>query len=167
MVLPLEHIITTPEFIAFYKEAEDYCDFIEYYDAHNEQFLTTAQNHLFELYKAGKALQWVELESEITDDNETENSSYPEELAFIGQRLGDCQYYWHVFDPSDANDTQAVCGDLTDDLGDIYKDLKRSLLLYNIDKESAVWNFKFFFEHHWSEHCINAIYAIHYFLARK
>ena len=165
--LPLKDLIKTPEFIAFYKAAENYCDFIEHYDAHNEQFLMAAQKHLFELYNVGKALQWVELESEINDDNETESNRRHDELRFIGERLGDCQYYWHVFDPSIENDTEPVCGDLTDDLGDIYKDLKQGLLMYGIDKEhikeSAVWDFKFFFERHWGEHCINAIYAIHYF----
>jgi hypothetical protein len=47
-----------------------------------------------------------------------------------------------VFDPTKDDDIEPVCGDLLDDLGDIYKDLKNSLLLFDkgtpAEIESAV-----------------------------
>jgi hypothetical protein len=73
-----------------------------------------------------------------------------------------------VFDPTKNNDVLPVCGDLLDNLLDIYKDLKESILLYDNSKSTelgnAVWTFKWNFENHWGDHCINAIYAIHYLI---
>jgi len=58
--------------------------------------------------------------------------------------------------------------DLKYDLGDIYKDLKNFLLLFDkgspAEIESAVWTLKWSFDNHWGDHCINANYAIHYFI---
>ena len=58
-----------------------------------------------------------------------EEKEFEKILFFISERL-DNRYYWHVFDPSNQVDTEPVCGDLLDDLGDIYKDLKRSILIF-------------------------------------
>jgi hypothetical protein len=86
-------------------------------------------------------------------------------LNSLADRLNN-RFYWHVFDPAKEDDIEPVCGDLLDDLGDIYKDLKNSLLLFDkgspAEIESAVWTLKWSFDSHWGRHCINSIYAIHY-----
>jgi hypothetical protein len=64
-------------------------------------------------------------------------------LSRLDARLGSNRYYWDVFDPFDHEDHQAVCGDLVDDLADIYKDIKRGLTVFDIgtlaSRETASW----------------------------
>ncbi|RZK64456.1 MAG: DUF5063 domain-containing protein [Pedobacter sp.] len=154
-------------FTNFYKLAENYCNFIESSEKISaEAFLVSIQKHLVELYSSGLKLEDVDLTSVINYERAYTNS---EIINLISEKL-DAQFYWHIFDPSDLNDTEAVCGDLIDDLNDIYLDLKSSIELFNPERdecrENALWQFKFDFDNHWNSHCINAIYAIHYFLKR-
>jgi len=52
-----------------------------------------------------------------------------------------------------------------------YTTTKFSFMTYNLDKEdckeNALWQFKFDFNKHWGDHCINALSAIHYFLQNE
>lgn len=89
-------------------------------------------------------------------------------MSFTADRLDNNRYYWHVFDPTKDTQIEFVCGDLLDDLTDIYQDLKNSIFLFESDKpekiETAVWNLKWSFDNHWDDHDINASYALHYFI---
>jgi hypothetical protein len=53
---------------------------------------------------------------------------------------------------------------LTDDLGDIYRDLKSALSPYDSGNDcaqsNAVWEWKFSFETHWREHLVHALYTL-------
>ena len=133
------------------------------------KFLTVMQRHLLTLYSYGLDMPLVKLEESTNSEFEMPDVEMESVLRLTGENLP-YQYYWHVFDPSDDKDTTAVCGDMVDDIGDIYKDIKRSLLLFDSGSQTvqqhAVWQFKFDFENHWSNHCINALYAIHYFQQR-
>jgi hypothetical protein len=161
-------IIITKEFRDFYKSATDYCDHIEnYHGSSSADFMKATRQNLLHLYDTGLKLQWVDLQSNAEFDDRLDDKEFETILHSISAKLGQ-RYYWHVFNPSNQEDTESVCGDLVDDLGDIYKDLKRSILLYQIDtidsRERAVWDFKFLFEKHWNDHCINALTGIHFFL---
>lgn len=164
-------ILTTQEFLSFLSTARNFCALLETKQSISpKEFLAAIQRHLLILYSCGMNMRAIELQ--VPTDNEMEIPDIEMEsmLRFIGESLQD-RYYWHVFDPSDSNDTTSVCGDLVDDVGDMYKDIKRSLLLFDTGsdeaKENAIWQFKFDFESHWGDHCVNALYAVHYFLQRK
>jgi hypothetical protein len=53
---------------------------------------------------------------------------------------------------------------LTDDLSDIYRDLKSALAFYESSDEcaklNAVWEWKLGFETHWREHLVHALYIL-------
>ena len=73
------------------------------------------------------------------------------------------EHYWMVFDPYDMADHEPVVGDLTDDLLDIYRDLRRGLDILN-ERDSlgdAVleWNVHFT---HWGHHAVDALCALHH-----
>ncbi|GAB3636942.1 hypothetical protein GCM10027422_25320 [Hymenobacter arcticus] len=149
--------------------ARRYCLLIE-----NQQpvtpavFLPQVQLLLLDLYTAALNLDWIDLQSNI--DHKTEEIDLPKILRVVAEKIGDSRYYWSVFDPTSEVDTEAVCGDLLDDLGDIYKDLSHALIVFDLQtidsQEDAVWRFKFDFVHHWSDHCVNAIRALHYFIQK-
>ena len=65
--------------------------------------------------------------------------------------------YWTIFDPSKIEDKDAVFNELSDDLADIYRDIKYGLLLFDAGHFSeAVWQWKFHFKIHWGRHLLSA-----------
>lgn len=164
-----EQIIKSKEFTDFYKTALDFCAFIE-----NQQplssvdFMKATRQHLLRLYTTALELQWVGLQSNAEFEDPLQDVEIKPLRDSISQRLEGSQFYWHVFEPTDKEDITPVCGDLVDDLGDMYKDLKNAIMIFNLDQpgceENALWNFKFLFEKHWDDHCINALSAIHFYL---
>jgi len=61
-------------------------------------------------------------------------------------------------------------GDLLYDILDIYKDIKRQLIVFELNTkgscENSVWSMAFDFWHHWSNHAIDAIRTIHYVIEK-
>jgi hypothetical protein len=166
--LTIDKIIQTDSFINFIKSVRHFCDFIEKDKAEkNVTFLRVTQTHLQSLYFGGQKLQLVDLNYDLDFEDLMTKPELEIILSSLADRLNN-RFYWHVFDPTKEDDIEPVCGDLLDDLGDIYKDLKNSLLLYDkgtpAEIESAAWTFKWSFDNHWGDHCINAIYALHYFI---
>ncbi len=74
--------------------------------------------------------------------------------------------YWQVFDPYDHD--EPVGGSLSDDLLDVYADLRRGLELWNSDapRSAAIWEWRFHFHAHWGAHATNALRALHRALER-
>lgn len=149
-----------------------FCSFIE--TVNNKTgyaYLMLLRQHLLRLYECGLQLPEVELKDTIPDEPEPD----AKHLQHVAQSLSNCLshncFYCHVFDPSVETDKEVVTGDLPDDIYDIYKDLKCVLLLWNIGTETAQagagFNLRFLFIHHWGDHCMNALYAIHYFLQKS
>ncbi|MGE5479640.1 MAG: DUF5063 domain-containing protein [Chloroflexota bacterium] len=170
--MTVEQIIKTKEFSEFYQNALEFCESIDNYKTKSKvDFLEKIRQNLLCLYSAGLKLQLVDLQSDVDFDENIDDQEFKNVLKSIGDRLQDARYYWHVFDPTNVEDNELVCGDLLDDLGDIYKDLKYSIMIFNLDKpdcqESALWQFKFDFDEHWNDHCINALTAIHYYLENE
>jgi hypothetical protein len=73
--------------------------------------------------------------------------------------------YFKIFDPfaglADGKPEEPVVGGLGDDLADIYRDLKRALALWDLGQHrAAIWEWKFNFGCHWSEHATSALRAL-------
>jgi len=78
------------------------------------------------------------------------------------------QVYWEVFDPLNNPPGEPVAGDIVDDIGDIYRDVARGLVLYEAGRENeALWEWGFNFRIHWGEHATGAIRALHAFLSQE
>ena len=169
--ISVEEFIKTNNFIEFIKDARHFCTFMENISTEEpDSFLSKTQTHLQTLYSGGQMLVPVDLKyDEDFDDilTEEELQDISNNLVYILQKN---RTYWVVFDPTNENDTEPVCGDLFDDLIAVYRELKNMLLLYDKGTpaavEAAIWNVKFNFDIHWSNHCIDCIYALHYFIRR-
>lgn len=168
----ISKIIATNEFSNFIDAARKFCSFIETYQPDTPRnFISLTQNHLLSLYNVGNCLLDVDEKSDKKFENQLNESEYQKTLHFIADRLYDYRYYWYVYDPTTRKkDVGIIYGDLYEDLGTIYKFLKQSLLLFSLKspaaKQNAIWDFKWYFDKHWSTHCANAIYAIHHFLQK-
>lgn len=168
---PFEEVRQTPEFAKYYEAASHFCIFLEESKGLTTTgFLDKARAHLLRLYAAALAMPWINLESDKEYEEKLSADDFQTILITVAEQLDSARYYWHVFDPTNDLDTTPVCGDLLDDIGDIYKDLKYSLMIFNLGKEDceeiALWDLKFNFDAHWSQHCVNALYAIHFYLKK-
>jgi hypothetical protein len=64
-----------------------------------------------------------------------------------------------VLDPFEFE--EPVCGDLRDDLQDIYDDLRTGIREYEAGrKNNAIWDWKFGVDNHWGQHAVDAIRAL-------
>lgn len=161
--------LTKKEFQDFLFFARKYCDFVEQKSNSTElENLKSFQTLLIELYRTGKVIPSVTLTHNLEFDTNLDDTT----VKFITQTISDkipFSYYWNLLNPTDSkNLAETACGDLVDDLADIYRDIKEAILMFDIDKieakESALWDFKFHYDNHWSEHCIEALFAIHHYL---
>ncbi|MEX6690890.1 DUF5063 domain-containing protein [Danxiaibacter flavus] len=166
--MTIDKLIEADSFVDFLKSVRDFCDFVENgKNDNNVAFLRLTQSHLQSLYFGGQKLQFVDLNYNLDFEEIMTKTQLDNILNRLADRLFN-RFYWVIFEPSKDSGIEPVCGDLLDDLGDIYKDLKNSLLLFDkgtpAEIESAVWTFKWGFDNHWGNHCINATYALHYFI---
>jgi len=97
------------------------------------------------------------------------NTRRKEEFARVyrkGRRLP-IGYYGEVFNPLTVPPEEPVVGDLSDDLADIYFELRAGLDLYeNKQPQEALWTWKFGLEIHWGEHATSAIRVLHCWLTK-
>jgi hypothetical protein len=64
-----------------------------------------------------------------------------------------------VFDPYEEG--KLVTGSLTDDVIDVYCDLKMGLDAFDAGHvEGAVWDWRFNFAHHWGHHAVDGLRAL-------
>ena len=73
--------------------------------------------------------------------------------------------YGEVFDPTVIPPQTPVCGSLSDDIADIYRDVVTGLREYQAGRRNAAlreWGF--LLQIHWGEHATGAIRALHRWL---
>jgi hypothetical protein len=80
----------------------------------------------------------------------------------LGETIGDSDLYWLVADPFPFDKEPAlVASSLTDDLTDIYLELKKGLNLWdNGQRQDALWEWRFGFTAHWGRDAANALAAL-------
>ena len=75
------------------------------------------------------------------------------------------EIYWEVYDAF-ADGEEPVCGALSDDLGDIYYDIKEGLYFFDQGNESeAAWRWRFSYFTNWGRHLTGAQTALHQYFA--
>ena len=139
----------------FVREARAYCRFVETAsELRLADRLQAARDRLLDLYSAALWLPSVEPDG-------TDASSSPEPpTGWPG--FADKDIYWELFDPYEHEDTEPVAGSLTDDVLDVYRDIRRGLTLWDASqRQNAIWEWRFHFDVHWGDHAIDALRALH------
>jgi len=169
---------STIEFLATVRQ---FIDLLEDKNIDKKVFYQKAHKSLAKLYLTALQLEQIELiyssaESEFNVISQDELKKQNESLI---SNLGKDSFYWEVFDPTyteengkpdkgwKITDKEPSQGWLVDDFADIYADLKEEIIKIDIigtdeSIEDALWQLKFGFNHHWGNHCVNAIRALHY-----
>lgn len=145
----------TRELAAFVAEARQFCDFIERASSFAlSDRLRGTRLRLLALYEAGCALPHVEPpEGFDAGPNAARPEGWPGFEKF--------ETYWEIFDP--YVDGSPVVGSLSDDLLDVYFDVRRGLDLWKSQapRAAAIWEWRFHFDTHWGDHAVDALRALH------
>jgi hypothetical protein len=148
------------EFVA---EARRYCALIE-----NEEHGTASAFEkeclvvLLRLYE-----QMLRLPSSDPPDPELPEQILHEEWQAVREQTAqrtEHDKYWEVFEPFAKNRPDPIYGSISDDLADIWRDVKMGLSTFDSGKpnciKDAVWHWRFSFGSHWGHHVAGAIWAL-------
>ena len=160
-----------PDVTAFRIAASNYCELFESPPIDHEQWLREVLFALSQLYAAAHSLPDVSIEDDAIDVPEEMRMNHAEWSALfnrIQEILGHQDFYWAYFDPTEPRDTkdEATCGSLSDDLADIYRDVKPGLLAWETQNDEYLASLVFDwkqpnFESHWGVHAVSAMRALH------
>jgi hypothetical protein len=143
----------------FAAAAQDFCAWIEGAPGDAAQEHQSATRLTAELFAAALFLP-------DSEPAEVDAPSLGEEQRNrVGERLRSFpfQYYWEIFHPITETPEEPVCGDIADDLGDIYFDVKAGLLVYPTSVQAAIWQWRMTFGFHWGKHATSALRALYAF----
>jgi hypothetical protein len=145
----------TEEFIA---AARRYCQWAESEPTDPQTELKRARELLVELYL--KVLQLPDVrpgDVEVPQLLESEILPVYRRMAKLPAGI-----YWECFNPFINPAEEPVAGSLSDDRGDIYRDMKHGFrCLESGYKVEAVWQWNFSFRSHWGRHLVSALRAMH------
>jgi hypothetical protein len=148
---------------AFVAEARRYCALIDGENASDSSvFEVECLTLLLRLYQQILLLP----NAESSAGGLFERISY-EEWKAVRKRTAeriDYDLYWEVFEPFAETKPDPTCGSISDDLADIWQDLKVGLLTFDSGQlncvKDAVWHWRFSFGSHWGYHLAGAIRAL-------
>lgn len=146
-----KELATAPEVVAFIRSAEAFRRLLDERRTFDDaRALTMLARSIAELYAASLMLPNVE---------PTGNDAPPEVSLPSVAVVGAGDVYWEVYDPYEEGNL--VCGSLTDDIKDIYRDIVEGLLLFHRGEvENAVWSWRFHRQYHWGDHAVDALRAL-------
>ncbi|MFN0017905.1 MAG: DUF5063 domain-containing protein [Pirellulaceae bacterium] len=149
------------EFVA---TAAEYCSLIEGHQQYSPRdFLAKVRELLPVLYYRALRLPEVESSHDMNHRDIT-TEQWGQMFVQLQEFLGPQDQYWEIFDPiKKAVDDPNLCS-LSDDLADIWRDLKNGLMHWDGVSGSSdiVWEWHFSFHGHWSDHAVDALRTINW-----
>lgn len=166
--VPFSEVVYSKNVIEFATVANEYCSFIEAVDQFPRKDFITKVQKLFPLLYL-KAALLPEPDIEMTDDA-PEKFVSEEDYHFIlhklEAKLGQFDAYHEVFDPSIQYSEVAIEASISENLTDVYQDLKDFILCYRIGTlevmNDALWECRNNFEQYWGQRLVNGLRAIHH-----
>lgn len=160
------------EVLDFVKSANDYCIWLEGLEEQNSlQFIEKAVKILPDIYQ--KVLVLEETEPLLEGGNEkfvTEqdwSSVFQKVLHLLGQHNS----YLRLADEEEYDRSDLVTHTISEDLSDIYQDLKDFTYQYRQGIEEimndAIWEVRSNFEQYWGLKLLNSLKAIHNLFVKK
>jgi hypothetical protein len=164
---PFSEVVYSRNVIEFATVANEYCSFIEAVDQfHRKDFVIRIQKLFPLLYL--KAALLPEPDIEMSDDvpgKFVSEVDYHFILHKLEEKLGQFDAYHEVFDPAFQYSEVAVEASISENIADVYQDLKDFILSYRIGSlevmNDALWECRTNFEQYWGQRLVNGLRAIH------
>lgn len=157
----LEMITVANEFCLFLEKAEDYS---------KKEILEFLQKVLPLIYIKASLLPDIIAEDEEATEHYVTEEQWGELFNMIRAKTGEEDTFFYI-DNREKSHTDAVKGSISENIADIYQDLKDFLLLYqrplNIYKENAIRDCRQLFATRFGYRIVNTQVAIHFILFKE
>jgi hypothetical protein len=115
------------------------------------------------VYERALALPELDFVGSEPAPNRIEHQEWEQVRKKVGERL--CRdYYWEVFEPLEKDPPEPLTGSISDDLTDIWRDLKVGMTAFERgtppDMINAFWHWRFSLETHWARHVAGVVSAL-------
>ena len=164
---PFSELVYSRNVIEFATVANEFCSFIEAVEQFQRKDFVTRLQKLFPLlYLKAALLPEPDLDmSEEAPEKFVSEVDYNYILHKLEVKLGQFDAYYDVFDPSIHLTEAAVEANISENVADIYQDLKDFILAYRIGTlevmNDALWECRNNFEQFWGQRLVNGLRAIH------
>lgn len=165
-------ILYSKNVIEFVTVAKEYCLFIE--DCTNktkEQILNALQKFLPLLYIKASLLPDIESENEDGAEKFVTETHWNKINTLLLSKLGEDDMYRDIYDATMNESNESFTLSLSEDLTDIYQDLKDFITLFSYGTNElmseALWECRNNFEIYWGNRLLSATRVIHIILYKK
>ena len=155
--------------VEFVAVANEYCKYTEHAsDIKGDEMLKIMQRILPLMYL--KASLLPKLDPFFEDGNEkfVTEADWNRINELLKEKFGTANDYLEVFDEKINDSEGPVVSSISENMADIYQDMKDFLLLYQTGTaevmNDAVWECRMNFENFWGQKLVNSIRAIHKFI---
>ena len=152
--------------IDFVSVANEYCSFLEQGNlGDRKETVGKLQSLLPLLYLRGALLPDVESMFEDVNEKFVTEEDWNRINGILRSKLGEFDDFLEVFDPRmKESDLPVVCS-ISENLADIYQDIKNFLMLYRVGTNEimndSIWECKNNFRDYWGQKAVNSLRAIH------
>ncbi len=158
-------VVYSRNVIEFATVANEFCAFTESVnDLTRKDFLGKLQKLLPLLYLKASLLPKLEEDEESPEKFVTE-SDYGYILGKLSSKLGAFDSYPEIFEEGMALGEATVEANISENVADIYQDLKDFILSYRIGTtdvmRAALWECNNNFEQYWGQKLVNGLRAVH------
>jgi Domain of unknown function (DUF5063) len=155
--------------IEFVAVANEFCKYTEHAtELKGDELLKILQRILPLMYLKASLLPKLDPFFENGNEKFVTEADWNNINEILKEKFGTANDYLEVFDEK-INDTEgAVAASISEDIADIYQDMKDFLLLYQTGTgevmNDAVWECRMNFENFWGQKLVNSMRAIHKFI---
>ena len=164
---PFSEVVYSKNVIEFATVANEYCSFIEAVDQfQRKSFITKVQKLFPLLYLKAVLLPVPDIEmSDDAPEKYVTEEDYNFILHKLEEKFGQFDAYHEVFDPSIQYSVDPLEASISENITDIYQDLKDFILSYRIGTlevmNDALWECRNNFEQFWGQRLVNGLRALH------
>jgi hypothetical protein len=159
--------VYSEDVLEFVRVANDYSQFVEQAESFKiKEFIDKAHKLMASLYL--RAANLPELDSKF--ENMNQRFVNEQDYSYIRQKvlkkLGQYDSYEEVFTQLREESDDAVSASISENMADMYQDIKDFLLLYEIGTEEvmyeAIWECRQSFKTYWGQRLTNGLRALHF-----
>ena len=122
------------------------------------------------LYLKGSLLPDIEPEYPEANERFVTQENWETIFTVLREKFGKDDEYW-ILDPQYINDTEPLKASISENLADIYQDMKDFIMLFQKNthaaRENAISDFKTLFGNHWGYSIGNILTRIHHLLQEE
>jgi hypothetical protein len=155
--------------IEFVAVANEFCKYAEHAsELKGEELLKILQRILPLMYLKASLLPQVSPFFEDGNEKFVTESDWVKTHTILKEKFGSANDYLEVFDEKINDSEGPVLSSISENMADIYQDIKDFLLLYQTGTDEvmndAVWECRMNFENFWGQKLLNSMRAIHKFI---